>query len=299
MNIRPTYGTQVYREVSAPPKNQTPERALVREDGYRGPSDTDWVDAGKLLREHNVPAENHTLMQENLATYLAHRVDGIPTKRWENKIQRELSSPYTDEQVLAHVDRLEDSLQANIRELPEYPSRVFITGSFAKGRLGANSDLDGFSVIKDEHMTAGFDSYEKRESNPTGSNLFPLSENSPGYTKGHLMFSGQSVELTPEQIMEDGSLRKAYDKILEGRGPDRQETSPSFEWITGKLWGEDKTAKEKREAFESGSLKTRIQNGIMSFGGTLSETPLIGHGVNFICDKFATQKHLDFTGTQL
>jgi hypothetical protein len=302
MNIgknNPAFRTTFAPPRTAPQKEVASEQAPPRKDGYQGPKDTDWVDAGKLLREHNVPAENHKFMQENLATYLAHRSDGIPSERWENKIKREIASPYTDDEVLAHVDRLEDDLQANILELPEYPSRVFITGSFAKGRLGANSDLDGYATVKDRHMTAGFDSYEEREKNSTGSNLFPLSENSPGYTRGHLMFSGQSVELTSDQIMKDGSLRKAYDRILAGRGPDRKETSAIFEKITGKLWGEEKTAKEKREAFESKSLKTRLQNGVMSLGGTLSETPLIGTGVNFICDKFATQKHLDFTGVQL
>ena len=302
MNISPAYRSNIRTTTYLAPQAQTktePQAAPTREDGYQGPNDKDWVDAGKLLREHNVPAENHTILQENVATYLAHRNGGIPTARWENKLKRELASPYTDQEVFQHVDRLEDSLQANIRELPEYPSRVFITGSFAKGRLGANSDLDGFSVVKDQNMSAGFDSYEEREANPTGSNLFPLSENAPGYTRGHLLFTGQSVELTPEQIMTDGSLRKAYGEILEGRSIDRRETSASFEWATSKMWGEDKRAKEKREAFESKSLKTRIQNGIMSLGGTLSATPLVGPVVNYVCDKFATQKHLDFTGMQM
>ncbi|MCA9779953.1 MAG: hypothetical protein KC800_24660 [Candidatus Eremiobacteraeota bacterium] len=302
MNISPAYHSTIRTTAYAAPKaavETKSEAPLIREDGYQGPGDKDWVDAGKLLREHNVPAENHSILQENIATYLAHSNGGIPTARWENKLKRELASPYTDDEVFQHVERLEDSLQANIRELPEYPSRVFVTGSFAKGRLGANSDLDGFSVVKDQNMSAGFDSYEKREENPTGSNLFPLSENAPGYTRGHLLFTGQSVEMTPEQIMTDGSLRKAYDKIRAGRTIDRRETSASFEWVTGKMWGEDKSAKEKREAFESKSLKTRLQNGVMSLGGTLSATPLVGPVVNYVCDKFAAQKHLDFTGMQL
>ena len=299
MNISPlsfTPNKQVVAPSSYQPQSQSALLSPEPGDGYKSSQDRDWVDAGKLLRERQVPPENHELMQENLATYLAHRTRGMPSERWQNKIAPELDAPYTDDQVYAHLETLEDSLQANLLELPVYPSRVFITGSFAKGRLGANSDLDGFAVIPKEHMSSGFDSYEEREKNSKGANLFPLSDDSPGYTRGHLMFSGQSVEFSPQQLLEDGVLRRTYDDIKAGRTIDRRETSASFEWITGKLWGEDKSAKEKRDAFESQSIKTRIQNAIMSFGGTLSMTPLVGPVINKVADIFATQKHLDFTG---
>lgn len=277
-------------------KPQAPPSTESKGD-YQTSKDLDWVDAGNLMKAHDIEFEGHSLLRENLATYLAHRTEGIPSQRWQNKIDRELKSPYTDGDVFKHIETLEDSLQANLSELqlPAYPSKVYITGSFAKGRLGANSDLDGFAAIPRGQMSAGFDSYEKREANPTGANLFPLADDSPGYARGHLMFSGQSVEMTPEQLLKDGSLSKAYSKILETRSMDRRETSNSFEWITGKLWGEEKTAEEKREAFESNSLKTRIQNTVMAFGGTLSTTPLVGPAVNWIADKFAAQRHLDLT----
>lgn len=274
---------------------QQPTGESVPKDGYQSSEDKYWVMAGEAMVENDIQLSEHSLMRENLATYFAHSTRSIPSARWENKIERELGNPYTDQQVYQHIETLEDSLQANLSELPAYPSQVFITGSFAKGRLGANSDLDGFAVVADENMSAGFDSYEKREKDPTGANLFPLSEESPGYTKGHLMFAGQSVELTSQQALKDGILTEIYDEIRAGRSIDRIETSQSFEWVTSKLWGEDKTAKEKREAFENKSFKTRIQNGIMSLGGTLSDTPLVGPVVNFVTDKFATQKHLDFT----
>lgn len=299
MNITPVSFTPSPRALIATTHRPKSESVVISQepsDGYKSSKDRDWVDAGKLLRERQIPAENHESMQENLATYLAHRTKGMPSERWQNKIERELDTPYTDDQVYAHLETLEDSLQANLLELPVYPSRVFITGSFAKGRLGANSDLDGFAVIPKAHMSGGFDSYEEREKNSKGANLFPLSADSPGYTRGHLMFSGQSVEFSPQQLLEDGVLRKTYDEIKAGRTIDRRETSASFEWITGKLWGENKSAKEKRDAFESQSIKTRIQNAVMSFGGTLSMTPLVGPVINKVADIFATQKHLDFTG---
>ena len=257
--------------------------------------DQDWTDAGKLMAERGIPAKNHELFQENLATYLAHRIKGIPNQRWQNKIDRELSSPYTNEQVYNHIETLEQSLQDNLLELPALPSKIYITGSFAKGRLGANSDLDGFAVMPKHHMGAGFDSYEKREKNETGSNLFPLSENSPGYNKGHLMFAGQSVTLSPKQVLKDGFLRRAYEQIQSRREGNRRETSSSFEKITATLWGEDKTAAQKREAFESQSFRTRVQNSIMSLGGTLSMTPLVGPVINKVCDLFCKQVHHDLT----
>lgn len=295
-----SFGASASYTVTAPEAVQarTPETPEPK-DGYQTSRDGDWVDAGKLLQDNGINPASHKIMRENLATYLAHRTDGIPSERWQNKIDREMKSPYTDDQVFAHVETLEDSLQANIRELPAYPSKVYITGSFAKGRLGANSDLDGFAVIPKEHMSAGFDSYVAREKNSTAANMFPLAESAPGYARGHLMFSGQSVEVSADQVMVDGFMTKAYKEILKSRSIDRRETSASFEWITGKLWGEDKSAEDKRDAFESKSIKTRIQNAIMSLGGTLSMTPLVGPIVMWAADKFAAQKHLDFTETQL
>lgn len=289
-----TYSPSRFAPTSSPSPSKAHSKTSESEptDGYQSASDTYWVQAGDLMTQAKVELADHTHMRENIATYLAHSTRSIPSARWENKLQRELNSPYTDEQVYRHLEELEDSLQANLQELPVMPGKVYITGSFAKGRLGANSDLDGFAVVKPEHMSAGFDSYERREVNPTGSNLFPLSENSPGYIQGHLMFTGQSVEFTPEALLVDGTLRRTYDEIRKGRHEDRVETSQSFEWATNKLWGEDKSAKEKREAFESNSFKTRLQNGVMALGGTLSQTPLIGLAVNAVTDLFVAQKHL-------
>lgn len=293
ITLRPFQATHLHPPTATAPRAPEAETSTAPTDGYQSSQDALWVKAGDLMSRAGVELINHNHMRENIATYLAHSTRTIPSVRWENKLQRELNSPYTDAQVYQHLESLEDSVQENLRELPALPSKVYITGSFAKGRLGANSDLDGFAVVKPEHMSVGFDSYERRESNSTASNLFPLSQEAPGYVRGHLMFSGQSVEFSPEELLADGTLRRVYDKIREERSEDRIETSQGFEWITDKLWGENKSAKEKREAFESNSLKTRLQNGVMSLGGTLSQTPLIGTAVNAITDLFVAQKHLD------
>lgn len=294
MNISASAGTWRPNAVHYKSQNLEPVTYRCEEagDGFQTSSDDYWMMAAEKMREAHIELANHSLMRENLATYLAHSTRSIPSARWENKISRELSHPYTDKEVYQHLDELEDSVQANLQEFTKMPGKVYITGSFAKGRLGANSDLDGFAVIPPEEMKEGFDSFERREANPTGSNLFPLSADSPGYTKGHLMFAGQSVEFTPEELMTDGLMRKTYDKLVEARTIDRIETSQTFEWATNKLWGEDKSAKQKREAFESNSMRTRIQNGIMSLGGTLSETPIVGVAVNATADLFAAQKHV-------
>lgn len=247
------------------------------------------------MDQRAIPQENHEVYRENLATYLAHAGRTFPSARWTRKVERELAAPYTNQQVQHHLERLEDSLQQNLRELPAMPSRVYITGSFAKGRLGANSDLDGFMAIPKEHMNAGFDSYERREKETTGSNLFPLADDAPGYTRGHLLFAGQSVAFSADQLMKEGSLSEAYSAILKERDTDRIETSQTFEWITSKLWSDDKTAKEKRDAFENQSLKTRIQNAIMAAGGHLSNGEVTGPAFNWFVDKFAKQSHRDFS----
>ncbi len=261
----------------------------------RRANDPAWNEAGDMLAERGVADEAHSLMQENIATYLSHRSHGTLNERWQGKLDRELATPYTNAEVLNHIDELEDSLQANLLELPAMPSKLYITGSFAKGRLGANSDLDGYAVLAEDQVGAGFDAYERRESNPLGSNLFPLSENSTSYNRGHLMMTGKSVAVTPEQVMQDGFLREAYDQVKANRSADRRETHPLYEKVTGMVWSEDKTAKEKRDSFESPSFGTRLQGMVLSLGGALSATPLIGPAVHMVADYFVAQEHLDLT----
>ncbi len=263
------------------------------------PRDQDWVDAGALLQEHGVDPGTHGLMRESLATYLAHRGwGGIPSQRWQNKIDRELADPYTDQDVFEHLEALEDSLQDNLRELPSMPSKLYISGSFAKGRLGANSDLDGFAVLDPDELNDAFDLYVAREKNPQGSNLFPLSNDSPGYNQAHLMMSGKSIQVTPQQVMQDGFLRRVYDDIRADRGQ-RRETHCLYEWSTGLVWGEDKTPEEKRDSFTNKSFMTRVQNTVLSFGGSMSMTPLVGPVVNWVTNYFVTQDHRDYTDRTL
>jgi hypothetical protein len=280
---------------SFPVTNYAQQQVAPSPKPERRPDDPLWNEAGDLLAARGVADNEHTLMQENLATYLSHRTKGALNDRWQGKLDRELATPYTNAEVLQHLDELEDSLQANLLELPAMPSKLFITGSFSKGRLGANSDLDGYAVLSDDQVSAGFDAYERREKNPLGSNLFPLSENNGWYNNAHLMMGGKSVQVKPEQVMQDGFLRKAYAQVQENRSSRRRETHPLYEKVTGMVWGEDKDAKDKRDAFDSPSIGNRIQSMVLSIAGALSVTPIIGSAVHMVADYFVAQNHLDLT----
>ena len=254
--------------------------------------DKNWQAAGQLMQERGIPAEQHEVFQENLATYLCHRSGaGHLSQRWQNKVDRELSKPFCDDQVAGRIDHLQASLLENVQELPVYPSQLYLTGSFSRGRLGANSDLDGYATLPRDQMSAGFDSYENRVEGE-GCCLFPLAEDSPGFNRANLMYAGASVAIDPHKLGEVGYLRKVYQHVQEHRDQ-RRETSTVYEWATGKLWGEGLNAKAKREQFEGKTLKSRITNATLSLAGTLSAVPILGAVVRKVADLAVHQIHLD------
>lgn len=255
--------------------------------------DQDWQDAGQLMADHGIPAEGHQIMQENLATYLAHRSFGDLSARWQHKVDRELARPFLDEAVGTRLDVLQKSLLDNVNELPAYPSQLYLTGSFSRGRLGANSDLDGYAVMKPEHMSAGFDSYEKRVEDQDASCLFPLSEDRPGYNRANLMMvAGASVAIDPQQLSRPGYLRETYQGVRAAR-TQRRETAAGYEWLTGKMWKEGMSASQKREEFEGKTFKSRMMNAAMSLGGTLAGLPLVGPVVRWGANLCVHQQHTD------
>lgn len=253
--------------------------------------DQNWRDAGKLMRERGVPAEKHEVMQENVATYLSHRTSGELSARWQSKVDRELAKPFNDDQVGPRIDVLQQSLLENVQELPSYPSKIYLTGSFSRGRLGANSDLDGYAALKPEEVSKGFDCYEKRVETD-GACLFPMSEETPGFNRANLMYAGASVEIDPARLGESGYLRKVYTCVQDAR-TQRRETSAPYEWTTGKMWGEGMSAQGKREQFEGKTLKSRIMNSILSLGGTMAAVPLVGAVVRKVADLCVHQTHLE------
>lgn len=253
--------------------------------------DQNWRDAGKLMAERNIPTEKHEVMQENVATYLAHRTSDELSPRWQAKVDRELAKPFSDDQVGPRIDALQTSLLNVMNELPSFPSQVYLTGSFSRGRLGANSDLDGYATLKPEDVSKGFDSYEKYVETSDAC-LFPMSNATPGFNRANLMYAGASVEIDPNRLGESGYLRKVYTCVQEHRDQ-RRETAAPYEWATSKMWGEGMSASGKREQFEGKTLKSRIMNNILSLGGTMAAVPLLGAVVRKVADLCVHQTHLE------
>jgi predicted nucleotidyltransferase len=135
------------------------------------PEDVYWKKAGEILRELKIPPQNHLLYQENLATYLAQfRDEFLKTVdenhgenlrqllthaypygefRWAKKLEREIKNPYSDSEVLKHLDEYERRIKKELSQFlnlhPEMATcTVHLTGSLIKGRFGANSDVDLF-----------------------------------------------------------------------------------------------------------------------------------------------------------
>lgn len=127
-----------------------------------------WTDAGRvaeaLARERGVPEKGYVLFRENIARYiynaypdetlkdLSAREATIsrallpPAARWLDKLDRDLAEPYSDDDVLAHLDRLQAELAvavALMREMrPEGGFTLTLMGGLMRGRFSARSDLD-------------------------------------------------------------------------------------------------------------------------------------------------------------
>src|SRR5579862_954156 len=100
--------------------------------------DRHWQDAGRMIGAMKLRSNNHVLLQENLATYLAQmppefgdRLDYSSTynlvfslrrgygsnQRWTDKLIRDVEHPYTDSQVLRHVQILQEELGRQTSEI--------------------------------------------------------------------------------------------------------------------------------------------------------------------------------------
>ncbi|MFN8611197.1 MAG: hypothetical protein U0931_26875 [Vulcanimicrobiota bacterium] len=254
-------------------------------------NDRHWQDAGRLLRERGIAEAGHQALRENVATYLSHRTstDELPP-RWQAKLDRDLSNPYTTRQVQRRIDQLQKRLKQVLDELPAYPSQLHLTGSFSRGRLGANSDLDAYATVRPEHLKAGFDAFEKTVDQGEAC-LVPLSEATPGLNLGNLLAAGASVRVQPERLAEPGYLRKVYRHVQTHR-QQRKETSSVFEWMTGMVWGEELTPRQKRLRMEQGGLTHQA----MAVAGSMAGVPVLSSAVYGTANLFVTQSHLGALG---
>jgi hypothetical protein len=252
------------------------------------PRDRHWQDAGRLMAERGIAAPEHQCLQENLATYLSHRAgDDQLAPRWQNKLDRELAHPYGDSQVGERIDQLQNSLKSVLDSLPAYPSQLYLTGSFSRGRLGVNSDLDAYGTIRPEHLHQAFDVFEATVAGSDAC-LVPFSEETPGRNLGNLLATGASVKVEASRLAESGYLRQVY-KHVQSERSQRKETSALYEWMTGKVWSEELDAQQKREEMENGGLAHHA----MALAGTLAAVPLVGPLVHKTADLFVHQSHLE------
>lgn len=250
--------------------------------------DAAWSQAGELMSSRGISLEDRTLMRENIATYLTHAREGhaLPTGRWENKLEQDLKSPYTDHEVLQHADKLQTSLLENLRQLPEYPKEIYITGSFSKGRLRTQSDLNGYAPVSSENFFPTFQLFSDRFQNKDTANLFPLSHSQPNFNKGMLTVDGSSLLISTSELEQPGYLSTIYrERLQEGR-PNRWESSSKLDPWLGKAW---------RSKFEREPLHYRLMRTAVAIGGALTRTPLIGASFEKAASRIVTQEHRNLT----
>lgn len=266
--------------------------------------DTSWAAAGKLLKERKLKPDDHVLLQENLATYLTHLdgVDGDQT-RWHVKLKRDLDKPYTDAEVLRHVDDLQADLKQRLSEMPVYPSQVYVTGSFMRGRLGNNSDLDSFFVFPEEARQMDLSKLlnDAREDSVIA---FPLFEDNPGMVRSLLIVGGGRLEIARAAVDRPGALREEYARSLEQRGisvegdrcvrsaeyADRRETNKAFEWLTGQAWKESNTHHDKWDKLHGDGWKSRLNRTALDVAGRLAGLPGLNWAVNQTMDLIVDQE---------
>lgn len=244
------------------------------------------------MSDKGIEPSGHRLMQENVATYLAHRPKGaeLPTGRWETKLQRDLKDPYSDDRVTKHIDQLQNSLLENLKQLPSYPSEIYVTGSFAKGRLSPHCDLNGYAVLPSDQFDPAFQNFQRRfdeSESDVQANLFPMSESSPGFNKAMLMVEGTSLLIPTARLKEEGYLRSVYSDLLHDKSDSRLESKPSTDGIVGKMW---------RSKFERETFHFKAMRGALHLGGTLARIPLLGSLVKAGVGRVIRQSHQNLTG---
>ncbi|MBI2267329.1 MAG: TIM barrel protein [Armatimonadetes bacterium] len=214
--------------------------------------------AGRLLKERGLDDPHHVLLKRNIATYLVNAFPGtelaeisknsvtnssqilaqVLSSRWREKLERDLMNPYSDTDVLEHVRQLDGELKEKLRFILEQtgrpPLKVYINGSFAKGRLGANSDLDTVVELRDENVLAALkhDFAEKKKTGrEDGVMMVALRPQDRFLRTFNEALAGASLDLGDGKraLEEDGFLLNKYLDILEEKKCSVQRT-PEGEW---------------------------------------------------------------------
>ena len=146
-----------------------------------------WNVASRLLQVAGRQPDSHTILQENVATLLTQfkpefvdSLQALPDEKLMDglngsyangplhmalKLSRDIrQKPYTDEQVMARLERLDAELKTASAEViagsPGFPCKFYVCGSLLKGRFGGESDIDllcaaGADWIKAQPWDAG------------------------------------------------------------------------------------------------------------------------------------------------
>lgn len=263
-------------------------------------SDPKWDAAGKLLQERQIPSKDHVLLQENVATALSHS-----GPRFANKLQRELSQPYTDGEVMEHLEEMQEDLKDCLASMASIPHRVYVHGSYSRGRLGAASDLDVLVELDRSAPQKDLDLL-RRSSSDDGPTLFPLFADDLNYNRALFLVNGSSREIDPAQLQRPGYLQEVYQEELVDRGivrdsegtfhkvapaPDREEIDPVFARVLNAFWGEEKTLDDKWETLYSQGWKARAMRTGFRVVGALSALPGVGWLVHKVVDALIPQDH--------
>ena len=267
-------------------------------------SDPCWEKAGELLEARGIPQQDHVLLQENVATYLANGAEKTGY-RFNLKMVRDLDHPYRDQDVFGHVDELQKSLMDNLAAIPVIPHHVYVNGSFARGRLGVNSDLDTLVALEPKDRDADLKPLQKLASD-TGATVFPMFTDDTNYNRTVFILTGSSRKVDVQELQDPHFLKKKYAQELEQRGivtdpqagctkvapsKDRKEINPTFEKVMGVVWKEGKSVEDKWDSLFSNSLKARTFRTAFRVCGAMCGLPLVGGVFGKIADFCIKQDH--------
>lgn len=266
-------------------------------------SDPYWDLAAGKLTEKGISQTDHVLLQENVATYLANGASHEGS-RFNLKMQRDLSQPYKDQEVFAHVDELQQSLVDNLAAIPVTPRQVYVNGSFARGRLGVNSDLDALIALDGKDRQADLKPLISMASD-TSATVFPIFLDDLNYNRTVFMISGSSRKVETEDLKNPTFLREKYAEELRARGilkdeagchkvaatPHRREIQPTFEKVMETMWKEGQTVEHKWDSLMSDSWKARTNRTAFRVAGALCGLPVVGALFEKAADVLVTQDH--------
>lgn len=194
------------------------------------------------MSERGIPLENHALLRENLASCLSQldaaelgQADLTANPRWGAKMARDLGQPYTDDQVFEKLGDLEEKCRTLARNVDL--KGAYLSGSIAKGRFGANSDVDltcegGFRAAQKELLSRlpGWDvgvfktEFQGAPGSPEHGSVHVGNDLSAVLVTGNLLDRklaeyDAAVPLEVRQMEEEhGFLADVYQQALQGKG---------------------------------------------------------------------------------